>query len=349
VKYVPRMEEGSSIMTHVRNPLPSPAAMSLSRRSLLRGAVAVSAGFAFASGRPAAAAVPAGTVLKVGDQKGGSQAVMEAAGVLKDLPYRIEWSQFPAAAPLLEALNAGAIESGFAGDAPTTFALAAGTPARIIAANRSNPQGTAIVVSQGSAIRTVADLKGKTIGTGHGSVGHYLVLSALKANGLAPDDVKLAFLLPAEAKSALAAGAVDAWSTWGIFVSQAVLKEEARIVVDGGNGLLSGLSYQTATVSAIAEKREALEDLVSRLATARRWALDNIDGYSQIWARIVGIDPAIAKYTFEVERARPVAIDPSVLADQQVTADLWTGSGVLTKKLDVASFFDPSFNAALRV
>ena len=65
-------------------------------------------------------------MLKVGDQKGGVQSVMEAAGLLVDLPYRIEWSQFPAAAPLLEALNAGAIEVGYAGDAPTTFALAAG-------------------------------------------------------------------------------------------------------------------------------------------------------------------------------------------------------------------------------
>jgi sulfonate transport system substrate-binding protein len=28
--------------------------------------------------------------LRVGDQKGNSQAVMEAAGVLKDVPYKIE-------------------------------------------------------------------------------------------------------------------------------------------------------------------------------------------------------------------------------------------------------------------
>jgi sulfonate transport system substrate-binding protein len=50
------------------------------------------------------------TTLRVGDQKGNSQAVMEAAGVLKDVPYKIEWKEFPAAAPLLEALGAGAIE-----------------------------------------------------------------------------------------------------------------------------------------------------------------------------------------------------------------------------------------------
>ena len=57
----------------------------------------------------AIASATAQTTLRVGDQKGNSQAVMEAAGVLKDVPYKIEWKEFPAAAPLLEALGAGAI------------------------------------------------------------------------------------------------------------------------------------------------------------------------------------------------------------------------------------------------
>jgi hypothetical protein len=35
-----------------------------------------------------------------------------AAGVLKDVPDKIEWKEFPAATPLLEALSVGAIETG---------------------------------------------------------------------------------------------------------------------------------------------------------------------------------------------------------------------------------------------
>ena len=73
----------------------------------------------------AMASATAQTTLRVGDQKGNAQAVMEAAGVLKDVPYKIEWKEFPAAAPLLEALGAGAIETGLVGDAPFTFAAAA--------------------------------------------------------------------------------------------------------------------------------------------------------------------------------------------------------------------------------
>lgn len=61
---------------------------------------------------------------------------MEAAGVLKDVPYRIAWKEFVAAAPLLEALCADAIETGLVGDAPFTFAAAAGALAKAIAAIR---------------------------------------------------------------------------------------------------------------------------------------------------------------------------------------------------------------------
>ncbi len=68
--------------------------------------------------------------MRVGDQKGNAQAVMEAAGVLKDAPYKIEWKEFPAAAPLLEALGAGAIDAGLVGDAPFTFAAAADIPVK---------------------------------------------------------------------------------------------------------------------------------------------------------------------------------------------------------------------------
>jgi ABC-type nitrate/sulfonate/bicarbonate transport system substrate-binding protein len=92
----------------------------------------------------AIASATAQTTLRVGDQKGNSQAVMEAAGVLKDVPYRIELKEFPAAAPLLEALGAGAIETGVVGDAPFTFAAAANVAVKAIGAIRQSQEGLAI-------------------------------------------------------------------------------------------------------------------------------------------------------------------------------------------------------------
>ncbi len=157
----------------------------------------------------ARAAWAAEPVLRVGDQKGGAQSVMKAAGALNDLPYRLEWSQFPAAAPVLEALNADAVDVSLAGDAPTTFALAAGLRAHIIAPVRTSGAGTAIMVPKDSPIRTVADLKGRSIAVNRGSIGHALVLQLAAAQRWSASDYTLVNLLPAEARTALSSGAVD--------------------------------------------------------------------------------------------------------------------------------------------
>ena len=42
--------------------------------------------------------------LTVGDQKGGSQALLKAAGEIGKTPYKIEWKSFTSGPPLLEAL-----------------------------------------------------------------------------------------------------------------------------------------------------------------------------------------------------------------------------------------------------
>jgi sulfonate transport system substrate-binding protein len=203
------------------------------------------------------------TILRVGDQKGNAQAVTEAAGVLKDIPYKIEWKEFAAAAPLLEALGAAAIDSGLVGDAPFTFAAAANVPAKAIAAIRQSRDGLAILVPENSRIKSLDDLRGKKIATGRGSVGHQLVLAALSAKGWAASDVQLVFLAPSDAKIAYSQGSVDAWSTWEPYVSQQEVLFKARRIISG-EGLTPGLSFVVATPEAIRDKRAALEDFVRR-------------------------------------------------------------------------------------
>ena len=309
------------------------------RRNMLAGLV----GLPFAVGTARAAA----PVLRAGDQKGWTQALMKAAGALDGLSYRVDWSQFAAAAPLLEALNADAIDLGLAGDAPVTFALAAGVPARIISPTRSSGASTAIMVPDSSPIRSVADLKGRSIATNRGSIGHSLVLAVIEAQGWAASDIKIANLLPSEAKAALATGAVDAWCSWGVYVAQARLVDQARIVVDGSNGLLTGLSYLVARNDAIERKREALLDFCGRLARARLWAVQHRDEYAAVLAAEIGVTPAVARLIYEREAPLPAPIDEGVVRDQQKTADRYLAAGVIRSRLDAAKLFDASFNGAL--
>jgi len=296
----------------------------------------------------ATVAAAAQTTLRIGDQKGNARAVMEAAGVLNDVPYRIEWKEFPAAAPLLEALSAGAIEAGLVGDAPFTFAAAAKVPVKAIAAIRQTREGLAILVPKDSAIRSFADLKGKKIGTGRGSVGHQLLLAALEKHGLTVDDVQLVFLLPSDAKVAYSSGSIDAWSTWEPYVSQEEGLFGARRIITG-QGLTPGLSFVVARPEPIAEKRPQLQDFVRRLTLARAWSQSpaNIESYAETWGKLMSIPKNVPLQWFKRAKIGIAAIDESVVSDEQSTIDLYFRTGLIKEKLDAKAIVDPSFNEAI--
>lgn len=306
-------------------------------------------GLAFAAGLALAMLVgsaQAETTLIVGDQKGNARAVMEASGVLKDVPYKIEWKEFAAAAPLLEALGAGALDSGLVGDAPFTFAAAANVPVKAIGAIRQTGDGLAVLVPKDSAIKNFDDLKGKKIATGRGSIGHQLILAALEKKGWTTSDVQIVFLAPSDAKVAYTRGSVDAWSTWEPYVSQEEVLFQSRVLLNA-EGLTSGLSFVVATPNAIRDKHSELEDYLRRLTAARAWALKNADTYAQTWGKLMNVAPSVPLNWLNRAQVRIAPVDDGVVADEQKTIDLYLRSGLIKQKLDANVLLDRSFNEAI--
>ena len=294
----------------------------------------------------AIASASAQTTLRVGDQKGNSQAVMEAAGVLRDVPYKIEWKEFPAAAPLLEALGAGAIETGLVGDAPFTFAAAANVPVKAIGAIRQSQEGLAILVPGGSPVHGFEDLRGKKIATGRGSIGHQLILAALESKGWSASDVQIVFLAPSDAKVAYTQGSVDAWSTWEPYVSQEEVLFQSRRVITA-EGLTPGIGFQVASPNAIRDKRAELQDFLRRLTAARAWSLTNVSAYAETWGKLMNIPPAVPLNWLSRAKIRIAPIDDGVVADEQKTIDLYFRSGLIKQKLNAADIVDRSFADAI--
>jgi sulfonate transport system substrate-binding protein len=271
---------------------------------------------------------------------------MEASGQLQGFGDRIAWSEFPAAAPLVEALNAGAIDTGLVGDAPFTFGAAAGVPIKAIAATRENREGLAILVAKDSPIQSIQDLKGKRIATGRGSIGHQVILAALENAGLPLDAVTFVFLLPADAKAAWSRGSVEAWATWEPYVSQEEVLNGARRVAHG-QGITPGLGFQAARTDAIAARRDDLAEFVRRLAAARTWANANVAEYARIWSGLMNVPAPVAEHWFARAATRVVPIDDSVAADEQRNIDLYTRAGLVRRRIEAKDLLDASFNATI--
>jgi sulfonate transport system substrate-binding protein len=295
-------------------------------------------------------AAPAGATLRVASQKGSTKAVMLASHALDGAPYRVEWSEFAAAAPLLEALGANAVDVGLAGDAPFFFAYANGARIHAVQAGESSSEGSAvaILVPRNSPLRGAADLRGKRIATGRGSIGHYLVLRVLEQAGIPVSDVTLVFLSPADAKAAFASGAVDAWSTWAVYIPLVTQRGQGRVLVDG-HGLLTGYAFSAATDAAISGKRAILADFLRRQAVAYRWALAHQPQYAQALAQETGVDPDIADTVVRMNSFVPVPIDGAMVAEEQDLLRRFVAADAIGKLPDVPAALDSSFDAvALR-
>lgn len=309
----------------------------VSRRSLVLGTSLAVAARAI----PALAATDlSGVTLRVGDQVGQQQGKLRAAGLLDDLPYRIDWSVYPAAVNLHEALKADAIDIGAANDSPTVTAIANGSKVQLVAAWDNGGLGTSLLVPRNSSVQQVADLRGKTISpTTRGSVAHYLVVGALQQAGLRLDEVKLAFMNPIDAGAAFQSGAIDGWATWGLYVARARGQLGARILFDGV-GINSGLFVFSATPSSLADplKRLAMADFFNRVERGYIWSREQKAKDTEWLKAFTKQDDAIAEALYvEDSSYRRIAIDDAFAARLRKTFDTWTSIGLLQGDIDFRS------------
>jgi NitT/TauT family transport system substrate-binding protein len=138
------------------------------------------------------------------------------------------------------ALQNSSGEVGYIGWVPAMIARTQGIPVTAIAA--SEVEGTSeadnwqnILVKGSSAIRTPADLAGKTIAVNAlKGVGEVAIKAAMKKVGVDPNAIKLLALPFPAMRSALNNGQVDAIWTPEPFLTQALTIDGARIVMAPG-------------------------------------------------------------------------------------------------------------------
>jgi len=283
-------------------------------------------------------------VLRVANQKGQVKAMMLASGALEGAPYRVEWSEFPAAQPLLEAVGGGAADLGLAADAPFIFAYQSGSPVKAIAvqapANQA-PEALAILVKPGSAIRNAQDLVGKSVATTRGSIGHHLLLQALERANILADKVRVTFLPPGDAKAAFDSGAIDAWATWTPYTNVAI-KEGARAVVDARDYGLP-LYIDIAHADSIGPKRALLADFLKREAKAVAWARGHPEAFAQVLAKETGLPLDIARASFERSNRISQPIDGRIIAHEQAITTRFERAGLVPRERSVSRAFDTNF------
>lgn len=283
-------------------------------------------------------------LLRVANQKGQVKAMMLASGALEGAPYSVEWSEFPAAQPLLEAVGGGAADLGLAADAPFIFAYQSGSPVKAIAVQspaNQTPDALAILVKSASPIRSAQDFVGKSVATTRGSIGHHLLLQALERAKIPADKVRVTFLPPGDAKAAFDSGAIDAWATWTPYTNVAI-KEGARAVVDAKDYGLP-LYIDIANEDSIEPKRALLVDFLKREAKAVAWARAHPDRFAAVLAKETGLPLDIARASFERSNRVSRPIDAGIIAHEEAITGRFQRAGLIQTARNVSQAFDSSF------
>ncbi|WP_181140618.1 ABC transporter substrate-binding protein [Streptomyces sp. Ru62] len=288
--------------------------------------------------------------LDVGDQKGGSEAILRAAGELENLDYRIKWSTFTSGPPLLEAVNAKAVDIGGVGNTPPVFAAGAGSKITVVAAWHGTSKGDTILVPNGSELTRTRQLKGRSVAVAQGSSAHYQLVASLKAAGLSLADVRVKYLQPADALAAFTSGKVDAWAVWDPYTSQILQAGRGRVLTTG-DGITNGLTFQVAAPAALkdSKKAAAIKDYLARLRRATAWVHDHQEEWAKVWAKDTGLpyEVALASVKRTNSTRVAVAVDKPLIASEQRIADTFTELKLIPGKVDFAAFTDPRYNGGL--
>ena len=288
--------------------------------------------------------------LNVGDQKGGSEAILRAAGELKNLDYKIKWSTFTSGPPLLEAVNAKAVDIGGVGNTPPVFAAGADSKITVVAAWHGTSKGDAILVPNDSKLTGAKELKGRSIAVAQGSSAHYQLVASLKEAGLGLNDVKVKYLQPADALAAFTSGKVDAWAVWDPYTSQILQSKQGRVLTTG-DGITNGLTFQVAAPGALKDKKKvaAIKDYLERLRRAYTWVYSHESDWAKVWAKETGLpeDVALAAVKRTNTTRVAVAVDQQLIASEQEIADTFTALKLIPRKVDFGDFTDTRFNGDL--
>ena len=215
----------------------------LSRRGLLIGAAGAAVAplrLARAAAKPSEIRIdwatynPVSMVLK---QKGLLEKEFAKDGI------GIRWVQSLGSNKALEFLNAGSIDFGSSAGSAALLSKINSNPIKSIYVY-SKPEWTALVTRKDSAIKTIADLKGRRVAVTRGTDPHIFLVRALLSAGLTERDIKEVLLQHPDGKTALIRGDVDAWAGLDPMMAQAQVEDGARLFYRNADantyGILNG-------------------------------------------------------------------------------------------------------------
>jgi NitT/TauT family transport system substrate-binding protein len=227
----------------------------------------------------------------------------------------------------------------------------AGVPAVEIFPIDASVGGDGILASK--SIKTVADLKGKSIAVNQGSVSEFFLAQVLQANGMSLKDVKELNMKSGEAGAAFVAGRVDVAVTWEPWLSKAKARADSQVLV-------SSKQYPDLIMDSFGFRKEFIQkypDTVKEFMRAYYdafdWMQKNPAEANKIIGDAVGESAddvkadlsTIAMYDLKTGKTimGTSSAHGKIYDTAKAAADFWKSIGKIDSVMNLNDAIDPSF------
>ncbi len=152
----------------------------------------------------------------------------EAHGLFKANGLDVKLTLFSSISQMMDAFNAGQIDATLIDPGTLLVSAANGIAQKFVFVTDFSNGADAIVVAP--SIKSLADLKGKSVSVEMGSIGHFLLLTGLKQAGVKTTDVKFVNQTADLALAAFAAGKTKVAVSYEPFISQVIKSGKGRVI-----------------------------------------------------------------------------------------------------------------------
>lgn len=300
-------------------------------------------------------AIPAGTVINVGDQKQNLETLFRSSGLLRGAPYRVNFIQFDNG-PLVDAgLDTGKIDIGNMGDTPATVAVSQHVPVKAILTTLPIGPSSFLVAKPG--ITSISQLRGEKVAFTTGTAQQAFALRALATAGLTEKDVQQVDVTLDQLGTVIESGNADA-SVLSIQYKTDYLQQQpkAKVLAENATAKPPAYGYMVGTTKALGNpgKLAAIEDFARRYAEANNWKKTHESKFIQDY--YVDIEHQTAAQAKMILAAGGLSNIVPVGAKQrnalQQVVQLLANSKAIPKPFSVAPLFDTKvsaeFNQALK-
>lgn len=278
-------------------------------------------------------------------------AVAEEQGIFEDVGLDVELKFFADYLASIEAMAAGQLD-GVTQTLNDTMASVASGSKQVIVVVNDNSTGNDKIICDGS-IKTVADMKGKTVAAEAGVVDHFLLMQGLQKAGLTEDDIDFRGVATDAAAAGFAEGEFDCVGVFAPFWLTALKRPDSHELFSSADFPGTIPDHIVVSRDLVKDDHETVQKLVDAWYLTLRYLEEHPEESIEIMAKAA--ETSVDEYQqlaegttlFSAEEALEAFADGDDTKSLMFTAKqinpFLVKSGFTEKEAPLDGLFDPSF------